>query len=234
MQYPLGNISALSKAGVRFLAASPETMLAPGAPTSVAEAIARHAGDPKSMAKAIVDRVMHARYDAGDGERFAPAAAFDVFDLAPEKVGVMERSVSELNAALSAAAQRRPLRAAIREDARAIDGMVRFPGSGGLPWHADRPALALYETLAADGRLPGNVREAARHAHAAVAGLVLAHAESDGFAPFDGADYSDAAGPTVHFPVTKRQIDAWAPQVSETDNAFYAGSGADELSRRLT
>ncbi|MBD5635300.1 MAG: hypothetical protein IAI49_12555, partial [Candidatus Eremiobacteraeota bacterium] len=46
--------SALSNAGVKYLAASPETMLAPGVPTSVAHDIAAHASDPVKMAKAIV------------------------------------------------------------------------------------------------------------------------------------------------------------------------------------
>ena len=196
----LGNVSALSHAGVRFFAASPETMLAPGAPTSVADAIERHLDEPKAMAKSIVERVMRTRYELGDGERFGPAAAFDVFDLAPEKVRAMER----------------------------------FRHNGGLPWRADRPAIALYDALARDGRLPESVREPARVARDAVADLVLAHRESDGFEPFDGADYSDASGPTVHFPITKRQIDAWAPDVSETDNAFYAKTGAADLTRRLT
>ena len=80
--------------------------------------------------------------------------------------------------------------------------MVRFPQSAGLPWHADRPALELYGTFASDGRLPEAVRGAARNAASAVAATVLAHRESGGFEPFDGADYSNAAGPTVHFPVS--------------------------------
>ena len=230
----LGNIAALSRAGVRYLAASPETMLAPGAPTSVADAIARNLDDPEAMAKAVVGKVMHTRYELGDGERFGPAAAFDVFDLEPVKVREMEHAVHGLNAALDDAAQHRSLRAIVREDARAVDGMVRFPGSAGLPWHADRPAIALYDTLASDGRLPAIVHEMAREARDAVAHLVLAHGESDGFEPFEGADYSDAAGPTVHFPLTKRQIDAWAPDVSETDTAFYKRTGADALTRTLT
>ena len=230
----LGMASALSHAGVRFLAASPETMLAPGAPSNVADAIARHVDDPKAMAKAVVEHVMKARYDLGEGERFSPAAAFDVFDLDPEKVAVMEHSVRDLNAKLADAAQHRSVRTIVREDARQVEGMTRFPGSGGLPWRADRPAGALYSALARDERLPASVREAARQARTAVANLVLAHRESDDFEPFDGADYSDAAGPTVHFPLTKHQIDAWAPEVSETDNAFYRKTGARDVARTLT
>jgi hypothetical protein len=130
----LGMASALSHAGVRFLAASPETMLAPGAPSNVADAIARHVDDPKAMAKAVVEHVMKARYDLGDGERFSPAAAFDVFDLDPEKVAAMEHSVRDLNAKLADAAQHRSVRTIVREDARQVEGMTRFPGSGGLPW----------------------------------------------------------------------------------------------------
>jgi hypothetical protein len=224
--------SALSHAGVKFLAASPETMLAPGVPTGVAHDIASHLGDPRAMARAVVDTTMDTRYGIGD-ERFGPAAAFDVLDLAPKKIAAVERSVKALDAALVDAAKERSARAAIREDARAIDGMVRFPEGKGLPWRADRPALALYDTLAQDGRLDGGVRQAAKRAHDAIANTVLAHRESDGFAPFNDADYSDAYGPTIHFPVMRKQIDAWAPQISETDNAFYKAVGAADLARAV-
>src|SRR5208283_4319468 len=84
--------SALSHAGVKFLAASPETMLAPGVPTGVAHDIASHAGDPRAMANAVVDTTMGTAYSVGR-ERFGPAAAFDVFDLAPKKIANVERSV---------------------------------------------------------------------------------------------------------------------------------------------
>jgi hypothetical protein len=224
--------SALSHAGVKYLAASPETMLAPGVPTDVAHDIASHLSDPRGMAKAVVDTTMDTQYGAG-AERFGPAAAFDVLDLAPKKIANVEHSVKSLDAALVAAAKDRTARAAIREDARAIDGMVRFPEGKGLPWRADRPAIALYQTLSEDGRLDAGVRQAAKRAHDAVASLVLAHRESDDFAPFDDADYSDAYGPTVHFPVMRKQIDAWAPQISETDNAFYKAVGADDLARAV-
>ncbi len=75
------------------------------------------------------------------------------------------------------------------------------------------------------------MRNAATRARDAIADTVLAHRESDDFEPFNDADYSNAWGPTVHFPVTPKQIDAWAPQVSETDNAFYKSVGADDLTR---
>jgi hypothetical protein len=228
----LGFEAALSHAGVGYLAASPETMLAPGVPTSVADPIARLERRPHAMAQAVVDRVMQTEYALGTGVRFGPAAAFDVLDLAPDKMARVEDGVRQLDATLLQASQQRGVRAAIREDAKAIDGMVRFRGSAGMPWHADRPALALYDALASDGRLPASVRDAAKRASQAVAATVLAHAESDGYAPF-GSDYSDAAGPTVHFPVTPRQIDPWAPQVSETDNAFYKSVGAADLANAL-
>jgi hypothetical protein len=228
----LGFEAALSHAGVRYLAASPETMIAPGVPTAVAAPIASLAARPRAMAEAMVARVMQTEYRLPSGERFGPAAAFDVLDLAPAKIARLERSVGDLDATLAGAAAKRSVRAIVREDAKAIDGMVRFGGSRGLPWHADRPALALYDTLASDGRLSADVRAAAARASHAVHATVLAHAESDGFKPF-GADYSDAAGPTVHFPLTARQIDAWAPKVSETDNAFYKKVGADALTRVL-
>jgi hypothetical protein len=217
----LGFAHALSGAGVRFLAASPETMLAPGVPSTVALDIAQHAGDPGAMSRAIVDRVMDTAYRAGPGESFGPAAAFDVLDLDVARTAAVEAAVKNLDDALVGAAHERSNRAAIREDARAINGMVRFPQGKHLPWRADRPAIALYDTFAQDGRLPENVRVASRAAADATRAIVLAHRESDDFAPFGGADYSNAAGPTVHFPVGARQIDPWAPQVSETDNDFY-------------
>ena len=222
--------SSLSHAGVRYLAASPETMLAPGVPTSVASDIAHNAEDPQAMARAIVDRTMSTRYGEA-GERFGPAAAFDVLDLDPQKIANVETAVRTLDGALLAAASHGAARSAIRQDAKAVDGMVRFPESKGMPWHADRPALELYGTFASDGRLPDDVRAAARSAASAVGATVIAHRESDGFGPFDGADYSNAAGPTVHFPVSAKQIDPWAPQISETDNAFYGMVGADALSK---
>jgi len=224
--------SALSDAGVKFLAASPETMLAPGVPTSVAHDIAAHANDPVRMAKAIVATTMNATYGP-PGEGFGPAAAFDVIDLDPAKMKAVRDSVTALDTALVGAASHRSERAAIREDARAIDGMVRFPEGKSLPWRADRPAIALYDTFSQDGRLDPSVRAAAAGARDAIAHTVLAHRESEDFEPFNDADYTDAYGPTVHFPVTPKQIDAWAPQVSETDNAFYKGVGADDLTHAI-
>jgi hypothetical protein len=217
----LGFSSALSHAGVRFLAASPETMLAPGVPSSVAHAIAQHVDDPLAMARAVVDETMDKRYHVAGAGAFGPAAAFDVLDLDPKKIGAVEDAVKQLDDALTAAAKNRAARSAIREDARAIGGMVRFPHDDRMPWQADRPALALYGTFLEDGRLPDAVRIAAQAATNAVSATVLAHRESDDFAPFAHADYSDAAGPTVHFPTRRNEIDPWAPRVSETGTAFY-------------
>ena len=107
--------------------------------------------------------------------------------------------------------------------------MVRFPGSDGLPWHADRPAIATYGRIAADARLSAEVRADALGAESAVKNLVLAHAESSAYAPFGGSDYRDAAGPTVHLPTSRSQIDPWAPKVSETANAFYHATDEDQL-----
>jgi hypothetical protein len=224
--------SSLSHAGVKYLAASPETMLAPGVPTSVASDIAKHVGDPAAMAKAVVDRTMSTSYGTR-GEHFGPAAAFDVLDLAPPKIAALEGAVTALDTALVAAAKTRDAKAAIREDAKAYDGMVRFPEGKDMPWRADRPALALYSTFAEDGRLPDAVRKAASSAADAVRSLVLAHGESEGFEPFANSDYTDAVGPTVHFPIGKKQIDSWAPQVSETDNAFYVGVGGAKVTHAV-
>ncbi len=224
--------SALSHAGVRFLAASPETMLAPGVPTGVAHDIAANIGKPGDMARAVVETTMNTVYGPSARDGFAPAAAFDVLDLAPQKIATVERSVAALDAALVRAARTSPsARTAIRQDARAIDGMVRFPAGKALPWRADRPAVALYDTLAQDGRLGNDVRAAAGTARDAIAATVLAHREVADYAPFDDADYSDAFGPTIHFPVSRNQVDPWAPKISETDNAFYGAVGATDLAK---
>jgi hypothetical protein len=223
---------ALSSAGVRWLAASPETMLAPGVPTTVAGDIARHVDDPLAMARAVVRRTMTTAYDAGRLGSFGPAAAFDVIDLAPDKIAAMASAVAAFDSEVARDAKSRAVRVAVREDARAIPGMVRFADEP-MPWQADRPAIALYDIIASDGRLPDALRSVASRASAAVAATVLAHRESDEFDPFDGVDYSDAVGPTVHFPVTARQIDAWAPDIRETDNAFYAAVGAERVTRAI-
>jgi hypothetical protein len=231
----MGFADRLSSAGVRYLAASPETMLAPGVPSDVAQVIASHENDPVAMAKGVVTDVMHTRYDAGNFGGFGPAAAFDVLDLDPHKIGSAESAIKRLNDDVAKSAGDPDVRAAIRQDARSIDGMVRFPESTrDMPWRADRPAMAYYDALAHDGRLNAAVRNDAAQAKDAVSKLVLAHKESSNFAPFGGADYSDAAGPTVHLPTSRKQIDPWAKAgVSETDNAFYHKVDQDAMTRVL-
>ncbi len=212
---------ALSRAGVKYLAASPETMLSPGTPTSVAAAIAHDEGDPNAMAQDVVDTVMHTRFHAL-GHSYGPAAAFDVLDLAPQKIASADAAIKALNDRIATSARDRNARTDIREDVRGVDGMVRFPeAKPDMPWHADRPAIAVYDAIANDGRLSGDLRHDAASAAAAVKGLVLAHGESRAFGPFAQADYHDAVGPTIHAPVTPKQIDPWSPAVSETHNAFY-------------
>jgi hypothetical protein len=229
----LGFADALSRVGVKYLAASPETMLSPGAPTTIADAIAKNGDDPRTMARAAVDDVMHTRYDAGVGEPFGPAAAFSVLDLDPQKIAKMRANVKVLNDALIAASRDRDTRASIRGDVKSVEGMVRFPQSTGLPWHADRPAIAAYDALASDARLDPSTRAKAAAARDAVSNIVLAHGESADFAPFADADYSDAVGPTVHLPLSHKQIDPWAPAVSETDNAFYRDTDGDGLAHAI-
>ncbi len=231
----IGFADALSHAGVKYLAASPETMLAPGVPSDVAHAIAAHERDPKAMAAAVVDDVMRTKYDAGDFGGFGPAAAFDMLDLDATKMARVEVSIKRLNDDVATEAQQRSVRSAIREDARAIDGMARFPeATNDMPWRADRPAIAFYDTFAHDGRLNDKLRGDASAARDAVEDLVLAHRESDDFKPFGGADYSDAAGPTVHLPTSQRQVDPWASAgVVETDNDFYHGVDEAAMTRVL-
>ncbi|MGA8097334.1 MAG: hypothetical protein WB810_01610, partial [Candidatus Cybelea sp.] len=144
----MGFADALSHAGVRYLAASPETMLAPGVPSNVAHAIASHENDPAAMAKAVTNDVMRTKYDAGTLGSFGGAAAFDVLDLDPSKMRQAERSIKRLNDDVAAEAGTAGVRSAVREDARTIEGMVRFPqATKDMPWQADRPAIAFYDTV---------------------------------------------------------------------------------------
>jgi hypothetical protein len=230
----LGFADALSQDGVKYLVASPETMLAPGTPSTVAEDIAKHIDDPAAMAKAVVRDTMRTTYGfPGTDDAYKPAAAMDVLDLDPAKIAAMRGAVKTLDGALTAAVTHDDaIKSAVLDDARSVDGMVRFD-HGKLPWHADRPAIALYDTFASDTRLPNDVRTAAGAASKAVGDLVLAHSESHGFAPFDGADYRDAVGPTVHFPVTPGQVDPWLPKMTETHTAFYKEVGAAKLDQAL-
>jgi hypothetical protein len=228
----VGFTDALSRSGVHYLAASPETMLAPGVPTTVAESIVRHPDDPAAMAKAVVHATMSHRY-LSPGGAYAPAAAFDVIDCDPGKIATMRSAIHTLDGALAKAARADDrVRDAVLDDAHTVDGMVRFD-RGNLPWHADRPAIALYDTLGADERLPANVRHDAEKASAAVADTIVAHAESRGFGPFGGADYRDAVGPTVHFATTAAERDPWAPNVSETHTTFAREVGENRLDRAL-
>lgn len=215
----LGFADSLSHAGVKYLAASPETMLAPGTPSGIADAIAKNETDPAAMGRAVVDTVINFRYGSG-GLTWGPAAAFDVLDISAQKMRAVETSVKLFNDAIAGASV--AMRGDVRADAAAVDGMVRFPAATpDMPWHADRPAIAFYDSVAKDVRLDGRLRAVAGEAANAVAGTVLAHGEKEHFAPFGGADYADAVGPTVHVPVTHRQIDSWAPKISETHNQFY-------------
>lgn len=218
----LGFADALSSAGVKYLAASPETMVSPGVPTTVADAIAGNVNDPQRMARDVVRDAMRSQYEDGMGDSYGPAAAFDVLDLSPDKIAAMRGSVKAFNDAAVAAAKDPATRAALRDDVAGVDGMARIPDGKSLPWRADRPAIAAYDAIANDARLGTDLRAKASAAEKSVGDLVLAHKESDAFGPLGGADYSDAVGPTVHLPTTRKQVDPWASQgISETNNAFY-------------
>ena len=227
----LGFADALSHAGVKWLAASPETMVSPGVPSNVADAIAKNPNDPHAMGDALVRDVMKQKYGAG-GEQWGPAAAFDVLDLDRSKMRNVESTVKSLNDAIAAHKGDNRTIKAIRQDAKSVEGMVRFPeAKPDMPWHADRPAVALYDTLAKDTRLDSTLRNDAIEAENAVGGIVIAHNESRSFAPFDGSSYTDAVGPTVHFPVNPAQVDPWAPRVSETHNRFFNETDAAAAER---
>lgn len=230
----MGFADALSRAGVKWLAASPETMLAPGVPSDVAHIIANNENDPAAMARGIVRDVMRTTYDPGDLGGFGPAAAFDVLDLDPAKMRAAERAIKQLNDDVATKATGGETRDAVRADASGVRGMVRFPHAANMPWRADRPAIAFYNALASDARLDAGIRNDASAASAAVGALVVAHRESGAFAPFGGSDYSDAAGPTIHLPTSRKQIDPWASAgVTETHNAFYDAVDEGAMTRVL-
>jgi hypothetical protein len=229
----MGFIDALSRAGVKYLAASPETMLAPGVPSAkVADELTCAAS---SWPQAIVDDTMRAHYGPS-GDVYHPAAAFDVFDLDPAKVAGVRTAVTAFNDAVAAMPHRGAAADALREiraDVGSVRGMARFPHSAGMPWHADRPAIAVYDRVAADDRLPQVVRDAAKNASAAIGGIVLAHGESKDFAPF-GSSYADAAGPTEHLPTVRQSYDSWADEgVSETHNGFFDAVDGREFARAV-
>jgi len=229
----LGFADALSHAGVKYLAASPETMVSPGVPSSVADAIAQHAGDPQAMGDAIVGSVMKQKYGADD-QAWSSAAAFDVLDLDRAKMRGVENAVKGLNDAIAAREGDGTAIKAVREDAASVEGMVRFhDATPDMPWHADRPAIAVYDAIAKDARLDSTLRGDALKAERAVGALVVAHEESRSFAPFGGSSYADAVGPTVHFPLNGAQIDPWAPRVTETHNRFFNETDAAQAERVL-
>lgn len=229
----LGFADALSHAGVKWLAASPETMISPGVPSSVADAVAKNLDDPNAMGAAIVRDVMQRSYGAG-AFAWKPAAAFDVLDLDARKREAVERDVKAFNDAVAVQSTDSATVTALRDDASSVPGMVRFAeATPDMPWHADRPAPALYAKIANDDHLNTQLRRAASAAESSVLALVIAHGESGSFAPFDGSDYRDAIGPTVHFPVTKNSVDPWAPRITETRNTFFAETDAAAAERVL-
>jgi hypothetical protein len=225
----LGFADVLSRSGVRYLAASPETMLAPGVPSAVvADALTRGGDWPKH----VVDATMRQRYGSS-GDFYHPAAAFDVFDLEPMKIARARAAVRAFDDAAAKMQRASDESRSLKADVRGVRGMVRFDHSADMPWHADRPAEAMYDAIAGDGHLPATLRAAAGAAAAAVRDLVLAHRESADFGPFN-ASYADAAGPTVHAPLSRRSFDAWADRgVTETHNGFYDAVDGREFARAV-
>ena len=79
---------------------------------------------------------------------FRPAAAFDVIDLDPKKAATVATAVTSLNAALVHDAATKTARAAVREDLKAIDGMVRLPEGKTMPWRGPACNRTLRHVLA--------------------------------------------------------------------------------------
>jgi hypothetical protein len=225
----LGFADVLSRSGVRYLAASPETMLAPGVPSAaVADALTRGGDWPKN----VVDDTMRQRYGPS-GDSYHPAAAFDVFDLAPAKIARAREAVRAFDDAAAKLPRSSDADRSLKADVRSVRGMVRFDHNADMPWHADRPAEAMYDSIAGDDYLPASLRAAAGAAAAAVRDLVLAHRESAHFGPFNSS-YTDAAGPTVHAPLSRRSFDSWADRgVTETHNNFYDAVDGREFARAV-
>ena len=210
----------LASVGVRYLAASSETTIAPGIPAAVLHDISANINDPRRMAQAVVNRVMSTTYvqtdKMGDTLRYHPAADFMVLDLAPEKMAELKKRQITLNRQMIQDMTNIPgVREAVLSDVNAVQGMERDQPRVLTPWRSDRPALELYLTIAADPRLPRDVRSDAYGLARSIAEIILAHGESVNFKGFD-ADYRDAIGPTVHFPTSEMDIDPDAPSICET------------------
>jgi hypothetical protein len=124
----LGFADALSQDGVKYLAASPEMMLAPGTPTSVAGDIANHIDDPAAMAAAIVKDTMSTKYGI-EGMSYKPAAAMDVLDLSPDKIGAMRDAVKTLDHALVGEVRKSDSAQSAVLDARCYDASAAPVGS---------------------------------------------------------------------------------------------------------
>ncbi len=175
------------------------------------------------------------KYDAGGLRRFEPAAAFDVLDLNPSNS--MRWNVR------SGFERRRWER---RPHARACAASCARMRGQSTAWCGFRkanqtcrgaPIARQSRFITRWRRMDVSTRDSAvmlRAPRARSAILVLAHRESDDFAPFGELDYSDAVGPTVHLPTSRRQIDPWASHgVVETDNAFYRNVDQGEMTRAL-
>lgn len=207
-------------------------MLAPGVP-SAKVAVDLTNADGSHWPHDVVDDTMRTRYGA-DG--YHPAAAFDVLDLDPKKMDEIRQAVKSFYESVEALPRRgdgADALADVRADISSVKGMARFDHSADMPWHADRPALAVFDRVASDERVPQPVRTAASRASQAVRSIVLAHGEAQNFGPFH-ASYADAAGPTVHLPTTRRSYDGWAEAgVTETHNDFFDSVGGRELARAV-
>lgn len=210
----------LSSVGVRFLAASSETTIAPGVPAELLHDIAANVDNPQKMARDVVNRVMDTAYlqtdNADDSLRYHPAANFMVLDLQSSKIMALKRQQIELNRKIIADANRVPgFGKAVLSDVNAVQGMERDQPNVLTPWRADRPAMEVYLMLSRDQRLPHDVRKSALALAQRISDIILFHRESSNTKGFD-ADYRDAIGPTVHFPTRQIDIDPDAPAICET------------------
>jgi hypothetical protein len=234
--------SALSRVGVHYMAASPETTITPGVPAAVAGDIARYANNPQAMAIAIVTHVLTTRYRE-HGLVYGPTAAYDVLDISRSNMMQIDQAEKNFNDIVLAMLPQHytAIKSRLMADARRVPGMQRDDPTAIVPWRSDRPAIALYEEFAKDTQLPEPIREAAASAAKAIQQTVIAHGETNGAVGF-GANYrgrmgainDSAVGPTTRFPTTPLLIDPLVGQdISETANDYAWTSDRNRLEAAL-
>ncbi len=214
----MGFADALSRVGVKYLAASPETMLSPGVPTGVADAIARNINDPSAWRTAWSETVMRARYATPSVNRSERPRHSTCSIVRRTRSQMQNAAIKAFNDAAGADTPTAARSAATSPRSRAWCAfLTQRRTCHGTPIarrsRCTMPSLQTptcrraYATMRAPQPMHARARDGAQ--------------ESRRFGPFDGSSYADAVGPTIHAPLSAKQLDPWAPKISETNNAFY-------------